>query len=139
MDNKQIHELYTRMQLNTNQVIDNDFSKSIKFAVDEYIENEVPKTYYFNTMHDAILFAYRLYLQGIFFNIGVYDRQNNYSGSDALLCWLDEPQKAKYNERDYQIQLKLERLGKLEKMVSHYKISDATINEIWDKQPIKEG
>ena len=133
MDNKQIHGLYTRMALNTNDMIDPEFSKSIKFAVDEYIGDDIPKTQYCKSFHEIILLSYKLYLQDKFFSIGVYDNKNNFNGSDALLCWMDEPQKSKFKDIEYSTQMKLERLEKLERFILHYKISDDKINEICNK------
>jgi len=48
LNNKEIWTLFSRMQLNSDSIIDNDFSKSIKFTVDEFIENDCQKQLYVN-------------------------------------------------------------------------------------------
>ena len=45
MENKQLWNMFTSMKLNTDAMIDKDFNKSIKFVVDEYIENDCPKVF----------------------------------------------------------------------------------------------
>lgn len=130
MDSKQIHELYTRMSLNSDSIIDNDFTRSIKFTVDEFINNDVPITHYCDSFHDMILTAYKFYLQGKLHSVGIMDRQKNYNGTTALEKWLDEPLKEADRLKQYELNEKLERLEKLEKLVKHYKISNDTIEEV---------
>lgn len=127
---KEVYNLYARMALNSDSMIDTDFSKSIKFTVDEYIGDEVPTVHFCNSFHDMILLAYKFYLQGKLHSVGIYDRYKNYNGTTALEKWLDEPLKETNRLKQYELNENLERLDNLEKLVKHYKISNDIIEEV---------
>jgi hypothetical protein len=129
LNNKEIWNLFTRMQLNSDSIIDNDFLKSIKFTVDEFIENDCPKTIICESFHDMMLQAYKLYLNDKLHSIGIIDRQNNYNGTTALDMWLDTPTKNRYQEMNNEIEMMENRLLKLEKLVKKFNLTDEQIDE----------
>ena len=121
--------MFTRMKLNTDAMIDEGFTKSIKFLVDEYIENDCPKSHYYSSFHEMLLEAYKLHLVGKLWSVGIEDRQRNYNGSMALDCWTDEPLKLELEELKKEHRQKLERLDKLERLVKKFNIDDKKLNE----------
>ena len=124
-----IYKMFSRMSLNTESMIDEGFSKSIKFVVGEHIKNDVPQVHYYDSFHEMLLQAFKLHLNGKLWSVGVMDRQKNYNGSNALEHWTDAPLKNAFDEMQKDYDGKLARLEKLEKLVKKFGIDDKKIDE----------
>lgn len=74
------------------------FNSSIKFVVEEYIENDCPITHKCTDMDDMIKKAYTLFLKDKLHSVGIYDRNRIYNGSGALNNWRTETNTSLENE-----------------------------------------
>lgn len=99
----------SRMNLNSKNHSDNKFSKSIKFVVEKYINDNIPEQIECKDLHEAVYEAYKLFLNGELHSIGIYDSEGNYNGTDALNYFTDNKntaeQERKINELEKEIQL----------------------------------
>lgn len=117
----------SRMNLNSKNHSDNQFSKSVKFVVEKYIPDEIPKQIECKDLHQAIYEAYKLFLNNELNSIGIYDSKGNYNGTDALNYFTDNKnvveQERKINELEKEIQLYKEflKLYKSEKNFEEFK------------------
>lgn len=85
-----VNELYCRMKLNSINHSDNTFDKNIKFVVEKYVGDDIPKQINCNSLQDAITNAYKLFLSDELHSIGIYDKEGNYNGTNALNLFTDD-------------------------------------------------
>lgn len=95
-------KLLERMKLNASKEIDIEFNKSIKFIVEEFIENNIPYQYIFNNLNDAIIKSYDLFLDNKLQGISLLDSDGNCNFSNALNYFTNDLEKIK---KDSEIEL----------------------------------
>jgi hypothetical protein len=88
MNNNQ--ESITRMIYNSQDMSDKDFTTNISYIVEEYIHDDIPKQYTYNTLQQAVIQAYKLYITDKLHSFGIYDKRNKtYQLTDALNYFTD--------------------------------------------------
>lgn len=90
MDNiNKKHIACSRMNLNSNLYIDDEFNKEIVFVAEEYIGDDVPVWHEYGNLKDMLIKAYSLKIDNKLNAVTILDGNRNGMSTDALNCFDD--------------------------------------------------